>query len=227
MTAAVVIAAGGAGRRMGDRRKQFMELAGQPLLLRALRVFLDQPVFRWAIVALPAEELADPPSWLTALAPRVQLVAGGRERGDSVARALDAVPPEAELVLVHDAARPLVSRAVIERVLAGAARGGAIAAIPAADTIKEVDPTTGRILATPQRSRLWHAQTPQGFPAALLREIYRRAAADGVQATDDAALAEHYGFPVEAVLGAPENLKITTAEDLDLALCFLDRARRS
>lgn len=222
---AVVVPAGGAGRRMGGVRKQYMELAGEPLLLHALRPFLAHPAVEWVVVALPAEDVPRPPAWLVDLDPRVRWVAGGEERGDSVRLALEAVPEEADLVLVHDAARPLVTREVIDRAIAAASEGvGAVAAVPVTDTIKEVD-AEGRIVATPERSRLWRAQTPQAFPRAMIVDAYRRAAADGFRATDDSTLVEHYGGTVVVVEGAPENLKVTGPLDLVVAEALL-RARR-
>jgi 2-C-methyl-D-erythritol 4-phosphate cytidylyltransferase len=222
--AAVVIAAGGAGRRMGGVRKQYLELLGEPVLVHALRAFLAHPAIGWAVIALPAEDLADPPGWLTGLDPRIRLVAGGAERGDSVRSALDAVPEAAEIVLIHDAARPLVDQETIDRALKTALSGsGVIAAVPLADTLKEVD-AEGRITGTPDRSRYWRAQTPQAFPRALLLDAYRRAELDGISATDDAALVEHYGKTVIVVYGSPENLKVTTPADLVIAEALL-RAR--
>jgi 2-C-methyl-D-erythritol 4-phosphate cytidylyltransferase len=219
--AAVVIAAGGAGRRMGGVRKQYLELLGEPVLVHALRPFLAHPAIGWAVVALPEEDLADPPAWLPGLDPRIILVAGGAERGDSVRLALEAVPEEAELVLVHDAARPLVERAVIDRALTAALAGvGAVAAVPLADTLKEVD-AEGRITGTPDRSRFWRAQTPQAFPRRILLDTARRALADGYEATDDAALVEHYGGTVIVVEGSPANLKVTTPADIVVAESLL------
>lgn len=223
--AAVVIPAGGAGRRMGGAgggaRKQYLELLGEPILIHALRPFLAHPAIGWAVVALPAEDLAEPPSWLSGLDPRLILVAGGAERGDSVRLALEAVPEEAEVILVHDAARPLVTREVIDRALEAALTGvGAVAAVPLADTLKEVN-AEGRITGTPDRHRFWRAQTPQAFPRRLLLDAARRAAADGYQGTDDAALVEHYGGTVNVVEGAPENLKVTTPVDLVVAEALL------
>jgi 2-C-methyl-D-erythritol 4-phosphate cytidylyltransferase len=222
---AVVVPAGGAGRRMGGVRKQYIELAGEPLLLHTLRPFLAHPAVEWVVVALPAEDVPRPPAWLVDLDPRVRWVAGGEERGDSVRQALEAVPEEADVVLVHDAARPLVTREVIDRAIAAASRGvGAVAAVPVTDTIKEVD-AEGRIVATPERSRLWRAQTPQAFPRAMIVDAYHRAAADGLRATDDAALVERYGGTVVVVEGAPENLKVTGPLDLVVTEALL-RARR-
>ncbi len=221
---AVVIAAGGAGRRMGGVRKQYLELAGVPVLSRALKPFLWHPWVEWAVVALPPEDAAAPPAWLTAYG-RVRVVPGGAERTDSVRAALEAVPEEADIVLVHDAARPLVKRKLIDRVLAAVARGGgAIPVVPVEDTIKEVE-ADGRVRATLDRARLRRVQTPQAFPRALLVEAHRRALADGLGATDDAALVERIGGTVVAVEGLPENIKITGPRDLLVAEAIL-RARK-
>lgn len=224
--AAVVVPAGGSGRRMGGIRKQYLELAGEPVLVHALRPFLAHPAVEWVVVALPASDLADPPTWLVGLDPRIRLVAGGAERGDSVRLGLEAVPDEADVVLVHDAARPLVTVELIERAIAVAARGaGAVVAVPLADTLKEVD-DAGRIQGTPDRRRFWRAQTPQAFPLRMIRDAYRRALADGVHATDDAALVERYGGDVVVVEGSPDNLKVTTPADIVVAEALLEARSR-
>ena len=221
--AAVVIPAGGAGRRMGERRKQYLELAGRPVLLRAMDPFVEHPDVHWIIVALPAEDLGDPPGFLP---PGVILVAGGEERGDSVRAGLEAVPEAADVVLIHDAARPLLTLEIVDRALSAAAGGvGVIAAVPVADTLKRVD-ADGRVDATVDRAGLWRAQTPQAFPRRMILDAYRRAAAEGVSATDDAALVERFGGRVVVVEGAETNIKVTTPGDLRLAERLLrgDRA---
>jgi 2-C-methyl-D-erythritol 4-phosphate cytidylyltransferase len=219
----VIIPAAGAGLRMGGVSKPLLELAGEPILARSLRPFLARTDVHWVVVALPAGAHADPPPWLMA-DPRVTTVAGGTERSDSVRNALEALPAECDVVLVHDAARPIVASAVVERCIAAAVAGrSAVAAMPVTDTIKEVD-EAGRVVATPDRRRLWAAQTPQAFPARTLREAYRRAAAERVAATDDAALVAHYGATVIVVEGAAENLKVTTPVDLAVARALLERS---
>lgn len=221
--AAVVMAAGGTGRRMGGVRKQYLELAGEPLLLHALRPFLAQPAVEWVVVALPAND-AEVPAWLARLDARIRTVAGGAERGDSVRAGLEAVPDDADVVLVHDAARPLVRAEVIERAIAEAGKGvGAVVAVRVADTIKVVE--NGVVTGTANRARLWQAQTPQAFPRAMLVDAYRRAAAEGVAATDDAALVEHYGGHVVVVEGDRSNLKVTTQSDLAVAEALLRELR--
>lgn len=219
-TVAVIIPAAGSGRRMGGARKPFLELQGEPLLARCLARFLERPDVRWIVVALPADVYESPPAWLLADA-RVAIVCGGAERGDSVRKALSAVPAEADLVLVHDAARPLVPPDVIERCIRAAAAGqSVVAAVPVVDTIQEVD-EAGIIVATPDRRRLRAAQTPQAFPAQVLRAAHERALADGFTATDDAAVVARYGGIVSVVDGAAGNIKITTAPDLVVAEALL------
>jgi len=218
---AVLIAAAGAGSRMGGVRKQFLELAGEPILVHALRPFLAHPDLVLAVVALPAEEAMRPPTWLTELDPRIRIVAGGAQRGDSIRRALDVVPEDVDVVLVHDAARPLVSASIIDRVVTAAAGGhGAVAGIPVVDTLKVVDPA-GRVVATEDRARFRRAQTPQGFPRPMLMEAYRRAEAEGTQGTDDAALVENCGASVVIVDDTAENFKVTSRGDLQFAEAIL------
>jgi 2-C-methyl-D-erythritol 4-phosphate cytidylyltransferase len=219
---AVVIPAGGSGRRMGGVRKELLELLGTPVLARTMAPFLARSDVTTIAIAVADALLEDPPAWLLADA-RVQLVHGGAERTDSVRNALAAIKNDVDIVVVHDAARPLVSGAVIERCIVAASNGRcAIAAIPVVDTIKEVD-EGGRVVSTPDRRTLWAAQTPQAFPAAMLRDAHARAAADGIGATDDAALVARYGGTVVVVAGAPENIKITTPADVALAEALLAR----
>ena len=204
-------------------RKQYLELAGEPILVHALRPFLGLPEVRWLVVALPPDDAADPPAWLVRLDARVRVVAGGAERTDSVRAALAAVPPEADVVLVHDAARPLVTPDVIARVIEAAATGSAaIPGVAVEDTIKEVD-VSGAVLGTVDRARLRRVQTPQGFRRELLLEAHRRALAEGLGATDDAALVERIGGRVVVVEGSPDNIKITGPQDLVLAEAILRR----
>jgi 2-C-methyl-D-erythritol 4-phosphate cytidylyltransferase len=213
--AAAVIVAGGAGRRVGGEvAKQFLEVRGIPILQRAIIPFLEHPGIGPVIVVLPPGDVLRQPQWLRELA--VGVVAGGAERSDSVWNGLRALPDDADPVLIHDGARPFVSREIIDRILAAAQKGPAIAAIPVSDTIKEVD-AERRIVATPERARLWQAQTPQGFPRALLIAAHGRARSEGRAATDDAVLVEHLGAHVAIVEGSAENIKITRPVDLIFA----------
>lgn len=219
--AGVVIPAGGAGRRMGGVHKPFLDLAGAPLLQHALAPFLRNDDIACIAVAVPSDVLNEPPAWLAALAPRVLLVEGGAERGDSVRNGIAALDSDILVILVHDAARPLVTDDIIERCISAAAHGrSVIAAIPVTDTIKEVD-EGGRVTGTPDRRGLWAAQTPQAFPAAVLRDAYARALDERINATDDAALVARYGTTVTVVDGATDNIKITSHADLAVAEVLL------
>ena len=216
----LAVPAAGMGRRMGGLRKPWLELANAPVLQHALRPFLARADVVAICVALAPDDAADPPRWLTDLDARVNVVAGGASRADSVARAVAALPAELDVILVHDAARPLLPDAVIQRVVEAASAGtGAVAGLPAVDTFKRVSGER-RIVATPPRDGLWLAQTPQGFPASLLRRGIRALLEDptlGSRVTDDASLVEAVGGEVVMVLGAPRNLKVTRPSDLPLA----------
>jgi 2-C-methyl-D-erythritol 4-phosphate cytidylyltransferase len=161
----------------------------------------------------------------------IQVIAGGDTRQESVAKALAIVPAETDLLLVHDAVRPLVTRDQVERVIAEARRcQAAILGIPAMDTVKEVKRASlpedvALITATIPRERVVLAQTPQVFDARLLREAFAKAAADGVTASDEAALVERLGHDVHVVLGSERNLKITRPGDLEVAEFYLSRER--
>ena len=219
MHVTAIIAAGGRGGRLGAAvPKQLLELGGRSILERSVEAFVSHPRVTDVIVALPADLAASPPDWL-----RQQhvicVVTGGQRRQDSVAMAFDAVAPSSNVVLVHDAARPFVSAELIGRCIdAAAAYGGAIAAVPVHDTVKRVAPATGGPLieATLPRDSIYLAQTPQAFTRDVLRDAVALGRS-GVEATDEAALAERAGHPVRVVEGEPGNVKITTQADLERA----------
>lgn len=224
MTAAAVVVAAGRGLRFGDDapRKQFRELDGEPVAARACRPFLSLEGLASVVLVLPPDVAGEPPAWVEALG--VAVAAGGAARRDSVARGLAALPAGTGTVLVHDGARPLVTRQLAGRVLDAAAGGAAVVPVlPLRDTVKEVD-AEGRVVRTLDRSRLRRAQTPQGFPVATLRRAHREAGTE-VAATDDASLCEATGAEVRTVEGDPENLKVTTPEDLARAAWILRRRR--
>jgi 2-C-methyl-D-erythritol 4-phosphate cytidylyltransferase len=207
---------------MGGRKKVFLELGGEPILRRSLEPFLGLPEVEAVAVALPAEEVGSPPEWLPGLDPRIRIVPGGATRLHSVLQALEALPPELELVLVHDAARPLVTPEIIRRCLEGVGPGvGAVAGWPVVDTLKRVD-RERFVVETPDRSDLWRAQTPQAFPMSELLEAYRQAAARGMEATDDAGVFTAFGGRVRMVEGSPWNLKVTHPGDLPVAERLLE-----
>lgn len=212
----LLVAAGQGLRAGGETPKQYLEVAGVPMLLRALRPFLRHPAVAKVVVALPPADVTAPPPWLAELAgDAVMLVPGGATRQASVRRALAALDAAAELVLVHDAARPFVPDAVIDAVIAAARHGGAaVPGVPETDTLKQVG-ADACIERTVAREALWRAQTPQGFSRALLEQLH--VAADADDATDDAALAERHGLAVRIVPGSSLNFKVTTPDDVRLA----------
>jgi 2-C-methyl-D-erythritol 4-phosphate cytidylyltransferase len=215
-----VVVAAGAGVRAGPGEpKQFRPILGVPMLLRALRPFTSHPEVAHVVVALPPAYVERPPEWLAKLlGERLSLVAGGAQRADSVRAGLAALPAEAVVILVHDAARPFVGRNTIDVVITRARAGvGAVAAVPLNDTLKEVVEER-RITRTVERDRLWRAQTPQGFPRQMLEAAYaKRTSGKASPPTDDAEVCERAGLPVEVVTDSPYNVKITTTDDFRIA----------
>ena len=188
------------------------------MVLRALRPFTAHPDVAQVALVLPPEHAVRPPQFLRdGIGAGLVVVAGGAERGASVAAGLAALGPGCRTVLVHDAARPFVERPVIDAVIAQARTGvGAVAAVRVSDTLKEAESgDASRVRRTVPRDGLWRAQTPQGFPRDVLARAY--AEAGSPDATDDAALVERIGVTVRLVPDSSRNLKITTAEDLVLA----------
>jgi 2-C-methyl-D-erythritol 4-phosphate cytidylyltransferase len=204
-----IIPAGGSGERLGaDRPKAFVVCAGRPLLdwsLEVLREVCDRVV------------VAAPEGWDE----QEDFVRGGDSRSASVRNAL-AAAPEADIAVVHDAARPLVTRELVERCVAALEPGidGAIAAAPMTDTVKEAGPD-GRVMRTLDRTALWSIQTPQVFRADVLRDALERDTAALAAATDDAALVEDAGGTVHVVEAPPENIKVTRATDLRIVEALL------
>ncbi|MEX0842994.1 MAG: 2-C-methyl-D-erythritol 4-phosphate cytidylyltransferase [Gemmatimonadota bacterium] len=221
----VVIPAAGEGRRMGGVRKPFLKLRGAPVLQLAMSPFLAHPAVVRVAVALSVDVLTQPPEWLASIDPRVRLVEGGETRFRSVLHGLEALGDEADVVMIHDAARPLVTKAMIERCLsARVMEEGVVVGRPVTDTLKQVD-EMGRIESTPDRSRIWRAETPQAFPLGSLLRAYRAAAARGGSFTDDAAVFAAAGGVVRMVDGRAPNLKVTHPEDLALAELIWTGAR--
>jgi len=220
MRVAALVLAAGRGERLGtDRPKAFVRVAGRALLVHSLAAIAAAQEIDQVIPVLGRndarawDELA---SQLDSISKLSDPVIGGAERQDSMAAGLAALPSDVTHVAVHDAARPLVSPADVDRVVRAAERtGAAILAAPVRDTIKRV--RGGRIVETPPRSECFAAQTPQVFEAGMLREALAKAALDGRLGTDDAEIVEVLGIEVCVVSGDPGNIKITTADDLLLA----------
>ncbi|MBI3091251.1 MAG: 2-C-methyl-D-erythritol 4-phosphate cytidylyltransferase [Candidatus Tectomicrobia bacterium] len=225
MQVTAIVPAAGNGKRMGEETpKQFLLLGGQPLLQHTVSRLAQHPSIREIIVLVGA-------AWLTrarhalmhewGIGKVAAVLEGGAERFHTVARGLAHVREEVELVLIHDGVRPFVNPSLIDATIAAAARhGAAIAALPASDCLKLVQPH-GAVTRTVDRTSLWQAQTPQVFRRDLLAEAMARAQRAQRTSFDEAQLVEEMGATVQVVRGSPLNIKITTPEDLLLAQAIL------
>jgi 2-C-methyl-D-erythritol 4-phosphate cytidylyltransferase len=248
MKVVVIIPAAGLGTRMapvpvgarGKQKKsppskQFTELGGTPILIHTLRKFAAVDAVSEIWIALRQNELAGFRARLESeakdvlskdvLNKKVELVVGGEHRQQSVESALNAVAAQGDdIVLVHDAVRPLVTREIIQEVIDAAKKyGAAIAGLPAVDTVKQVERTAegALIKATIPRAGIVMAQTPQGFRYSVIKKAFDEASADGFLGTDEASLVERSGHEVAVVMGSPRNIKITTPADMELAEFYL------
>lgn len=224
----VILPAAGLGTRMaGPQPKQFLSLDGVPILIHSLRAFasVEQVTAIYVAVRKPEMERVEAQVAEFGFAGRVRVVEGGDSRQESVANALTALPAQPDdIVLVHDAVRPLIDAATIERTIeAVKEHGAAIVGLPAVDTIKQVERAAhcSLITATIPREFVVLAQTPQGFRYGLLQQAYAEATQDGFVGTDEASVVERAGHPVAVVPGSQVNLKITQAGDLELAEFYL------
>ena len=224
MKSYAVLLGGGSGRRMESSvNKVFLPLRGVPAIIRSLAPFTA--LCAGAVVVAAEHEIDD----MNAILRRYGMsrfvkavVPGGSERQHSVWNGLQALPEDAECVLIHDGARALVTEEVIQRAMQSVeAHGSGIASIPVVDTIKRAE-TDGLVIETPDRSSLYAMQTPQAFRVPLIMEAHKKAQQDGFLGTDDAALLEHAGMPVYLSQGDRENLKLTTPMDLKLAELLLN-----
>jgi 2-C-methyl-D-erythritol 4-phosphate cytidylyltransferase len=245
MKVVVIIPAAGLGTRMapmpvgakGKQKKtppskQFTELGGTPILIHTLRKFAAIDAVSEIWIALRENEIAGFRARLASeakdvLKKKVELVVGGEHRQQSVENALNAVAAAAhedDIVLVHDAVRPFVTREIIQEVIEAAEKyGAAIAGLPAVDTVKQVERTAhgALIKATIPRAGIVMAQTPQGFRYGVIKKAFDEASADGFLGTDEASLVERSGHDVAVVMGSPRNMKITAPADLELAEFYL------
>lgn len=231
---AAILPAAGLGTRMGaDTPKQFLELDGTPIVIHSVRRIASCPLVTDIIVATRGDVVESLEQRLRdeSFMQSVRVVRGGDSRQDSVALALKEIPNDTEIVLVHDAVRPFVTREQISRVIEEARRcQAAILGIPAMDTVKEVKRASlpedvALITATIPRERVVLAQTPQAFSTKLIKEAFARAQSDGVNASDEAGLVERMGHDVHVVLGSERNIKITKPADMNLALFYLEQER--
>ena len=230
-----ILPAAGLGTRMGaETPKQFLELDGVPIVILSLRRIASCPLVTDIIVATRGDvvERLEARIREEKFKQPVRVVKGADSRQGSVGKALQLVPMNTEIILVHDAVRPLVTVEQITRVIEEARRcKAAILGVPAMDTVKEVKRASlpddvALITATVPRERVVLAQTPQAFEAGLLKEAFARAEADGVTASDEAGLIERLGHDVHVVLGSERNIKITRPADMDLARFYLEQERQ-
>jgi 2-C-methyl-D-erythritol 4-phosphate cytidylyltransferase len=226
----VVVPAAGAGRRLGGGAKALVRLAGRALLAHAVEA-MEANQCTTAVVVVSHPDALEATAKLLAdegLAKVTALVAGGPTRQASVAAGLRALPPGPGYVVVHDAARPLVTPGAVDRMLElllEAGLAGVVPGVPVIDTIRRVDDAQ-RSTGIVDREQLRSMQTPQLFVREVLERAYRLARRDGVEATDEAALVELAGHQVQVVPGDPENLKVTTPLDLAVAETLLARRQR-
>jgi 2-C-methyl-D-erythritol 4-phosphate cytidylyltransferase len=232
---AAILPAAGLGTRMGaETPKQFLELDGTPIVIHSVRRIASCPLVTDIVVATRADVVESLQERIQSerFMQAVRVVRGGDSRQESVALALNEVSNDTEIVLVHDAVRPFVTREQIARVIEEARRcHAAILGIPAMDTVKEVKRASlpedvALIIGTIPRERVVLAQTPQAFSTKLIKEAFARAHADGVNASDEAGLVERMGHDVHVVLGSERNIKITKPADMDLARFYLEQERK-
>ncbi|MAT38292.1 MAG: 2-C-methyl-D-erythritol 4-phosphate cytidylyltransferase [Ectothiorhodospiraceae bacterium] len=217
----VCIPAGGTGTRMGaERPKQFLEVAGKPIIAHTLALFSSMPECRRIIVA------ANDEAGMAALLDEYPLstphlvVQGGATRQESVLNALSAVEADDEIVLIHDAVRPCVAKSHVLAVVEAIVRdGAAMLGIPSRDTVKEVHDAI--VTATLDRAKIWLAQTPQGARCSALKRAFNHAVSQKLSVTDDASILERAGIPVSMVEGSMMNLKVTTPDDLPVIDFYL------
>jgi 2-C-methyl-D-erythritol 4-phosphate cytidylyltransferase/2-C-methyl-D-erythritol 2,4-cyclodiphosphate synthase len=226
ITAAAVIAAGGTGTRMNSSvPKQFLEISGKPVLLLTVETLASLEEVTQIVIALPPEHIPAASSILQGIAEqkKIHCIAGGSNRQESVRCGVLQVEPEPDVIMVHDAVRPVCDHDLMLRVLEAAwKKGAAVPGLPATETIQRVS-RRGRILATPPREELYAIQTPQAFHAGILRAALNKAHDSGFVGTDESSVVRWAGHPVTVVNGSPDNIKITRPSDLKIAELLLRR----
>lgn len=230
LKATVLIPAAGMGRRMGSKvSKQYLTLADKPILAHTIAVFEYHPRVEQVYLIVPPGDISYCQQEIVdryGFGKIKRIVAGGAQRQDSVLNGLtaleeDGLDQDQRPVLIHDGARPLFDSALLSQLIDIIVSDGACAVgVPVKDTIKDVE--ANQILGTPDRKRLWQAQTPQGFQYRLIRNAFDQAQADGFYGTDDVSLLERLGYKVQMLEGNYRNIKVTTSEDLLIAAALLD-----
>jgi len=222
MKVTAVIPAAGEGKRMNSK-KQFLELNGRPVLDITVSVFDECQSIDDIIVVVAKEDIRLTKDLLKERKKVKSIVVGGAERQDSVYNGIEAIKPESEddIVVIHDAARPLITKEIISSVVIEAKTSKAVVVgVPSKDTVKTVSPEN-IIMETLDRASIWLVQTPQAFHYSVIKQAYERAQRIKYKATDDSKLVERMGISVKMVMGSYENIKITTKEDLAIAEAML------
>jgi 2-C-methyl-D-erythritol 4-phosphate cytidylyltransferase len=226
MVTAIIVAAGQGSRMQGAQRKQYLSLAGLPILTRTLMVFDGCDAVEQIILVVPQDDIdfcrknVLEPAGLTQ---KIRLMPGGRRRQDSVYNGLKEVDENCSIVIIHDGVRPFVQNEQIIACIDSARESGAcIIGVPAHETLKQTD-SSGQIIRTLSRDDIWLAQTPQAFRHDLIRKAHDQARREGFFATDDAALVERTGAAVKIIKGSRTNIKITVREDLEMARWLLEK----
>lgn len=227
ISAAIIVAAGQGKRMGGETRKQFLMLEGKEILAHTVERFEQFSKIKEIVLVTGEDDIASVKAmvmnygWKKIRA----VVCGGKERQDSVKCGLQALSLTTEIVLIHDGVRPFITEEMINRSIDAAQDfDGCVLGVPAKDTIKICD-KDGMVLETPDRSTLWHIQTPQTFRRDLIVKAYEKAQKNGFLGTDDASVAEFYGAKIMVIQGSYQNIKITTKEDLLVGACFLEEER--
>ncbi|MBI5417798.1 2-C-methyl-D-erythritol 4-phosphate cytidylyltransferase [Candidatus Poribacteria bacterium] len=220
MKTIAIIAAAGQSRRMGgELNKQFIEICGKPLLAYSLLVFNNSPLIDEIFIAIEAKNIDFCRKQIIDkynITKVKNIIAGGKERQDSIYNALNVIPSDTDYVVIHDGARPMVTYEMIESLLAQTFKNGAsITAMPVKDTIKETE--NSLVVRTIDREKLVYVQTPQAFAAKIIKEAYAKAYENGFIGTDDAVLVERLGIKIKIVEGSYSNIKVTTPDDISIA----------
>ncbi len=228
MKTVAIIPAGGVGRRMGDGiPKQYLPLAGIPIIVHTLKAFQYSPVIDEIFLVVPEGDIPEVRQEIVeryGLSKVGLILPGGKERQDSIHNALQHVGDDHEIVVVHDGVRPFVSRDLISRAVEAAREFGAVTiGVPVKDTVKEVT-AEGWVKKTVVREGLWLTQTPQAFHRSIILDAYEKAGAEGFYGTDDASLVERMGIAVRMIPGDCNNIKVTTPEDLLLGDLVIRRS---
>ncbi|MDZ4184091.1 MAG: 2-C-methyl-D-erythritol 4-phosphate cytidylyltransferase [Desulfuromonadales bacterium] len=223
-----IVPAGGSGRRMGaDKPKQYLSLAGSPILVHTLKALHASPAIAEIYLVTPSDDMTYAETLLKQECPFekiTRIIAGGPTRQDSTRNGILASGDEHGILLIHDGVRPFITADLIERVIRAATlEGAAIAAVPVRETVKKLG--EDHRLTTINREDLWLAQTPQAFRRDIIWKAHEDALKNGILATDDAALVERMGIAVKLVQGAWDNIKITTPEDLALAELLVKKGK--